>query len=71
MAVKLSEFDSLMRAHFGSVRAASISHDHVFAGLNGRTIDEAIEAGIEPKRIWALVGEAFDVPEPLRHGLPD
>lgn len=69
--MRLSEFHDLMRAHFGSARAATIARDHVFAALDGRTIDEAIDAGADPKAVWSLVWESFDVPQELRYGLPD
>ena len=63
-------FRALMEAHFG-VRAPSVAKDHVFSALGGRTADEALAAGINPRTIWASVCEDFDVPATLRHGLPD
>ncbi len=60
-----------MRAQFGPRRAPSVAQDHVFSALDGRTVDQAIEAGVDPKVVWAAVCEAFDVAEPLRYGLPD
>lgn len=69
--VRLTEFRALMRAHFGAVRAPSVAHDHVFAALGGRSVDEALGAGIDPKRVWAAVCDTFEVPDDLRYGLPD
>ncbi len=60
-----------MTAHFGPARAASVTMDHVFAALGGRTVDQAIDAGLDPKVVWVAVCDDFDVPEALRHGLPD
>lgn len=60
-----------MRFHFGDYRAPSIAHDHVFSELGGRTADEALQAGVETRRVWFAVCDAFDVPEALRYGLPD
>lgn len=60
-----------MQAQFGPVRAPSVAHDHVFAALGGRSADEALGAGIDPKRVWAAVCDTFEVPESLRYGLPD
>ena len=54
-----------MDEEFGSVRAAALARDHVFGELGGRTVDQALEAGIETKRVWAAVCEAFEVP-PVR-----
>jgi hypothetical protein len=69
--VRLTEFRRLMQAHFGPLRAPSVAQDHVFSALGGRTVDQALEAGIDPKRVWAVVCETFDVPPTLWHGLPD
>jgi hypothetical protein len=67
----LTEFRLLMLAHFGPLRAPSVAQDHVFSALGGRTVDQAIEAGVDPKRVWMVVCDTFEVPESLRHGLPD
>lgn len=69
--MRLTEFRGLMMAQFGPARAASVAADHVFAALGGRTADHALDAGEEPKRVWFAVCDDFDVPESLRHGLPD
>lgn len=55
-----------MDEEFGPARAAALAHDHVFAELGGRTVDGALEAGIDAKRVWAVVCVAFDVPEARR-----
>jgi hypothetical protein len=55
-----------MDEEFGPARAAALAHDHVFAELGGRTVNAALEAGVDTKRIWAVVCAAFDVPEERR-----
>lgn len=60
-----------MAAQFGPLRAPSVAKDHVFSALGDRTVDQAIEAGVNPKQVWAQVCIDFDVPTALRHGLPD
>jgi hypothetical protein len=55
-----------MDEEFGSARAAALAHDHVFAELGGRTVNAALEAGVDTKRVWAVVCAAFDVPEQRR-----
>ncbi|MGH2709182.1 MAG: DUF3046 domain-containing protein, partial [Actinomycetota bacterium] len=55
-----------MDEEFGSIRATALSHDHVFAELGGQTVNGALETGIDPKRIWAVVCTTFDVPEERR-----
>lgn len=67
----MTEFRGLMVAQFGPARAASVAADHVFSVLGGRTVDQALAAGDDPKRVWFAVCDDFDVPEVLRHGLPD
>ena len=64
--VRLTYFRELMEGEFGAVRAASLSRDHVFAELGGRTAEEALEAGIEPREVWLAVCEAYDVPPARR-----
>ena len=58
-------------AQFGSTRAPSVAHDHVFSALGGLTVDEALAAGEDPKMVWAAVCDDFDVSDTLRYGLPD
>ena len=55
-----------MDEEFGAIRAAALAHDHVFAELGGRTVNGALEAGIDTKHVWAVVCAAFDVPEERR-----
>jgi hypothetical protein len=55
-------FRRLMAGEFGRVRAEMLAQDHVLSSLGGRTVDEALEAGIEPKDVWRAVCEAFEVP---------
>lgn len=69
--MRLTEFRALMQAQFGPLRAPSVAHDHVFAALDGRTVDQALAAGEDPKRVWTAVCDDFDVPDGLRYGLPD
>lgn len=60
-----------MAAHFGSMRAPSVAHDHVFSALDGLTADEALAAGYDARQVWFAVCDTFEVPETLRFGLPD
>lgn len=66
-----TEFRALMDAQFGPARARSVAADHFFAALGDRTADQALAAGINPKRVWASVCAEYDVPAELRYGLPD
>ncbi|MGH3914748.1 MAG: DUF3046 domain-containing protein [Pseudonocardiaceae bacterium] len=64
--MRTTHFRQLMDEEFGPIRAAALAHDHVFAELGGRTVDGALEAGIDAKQVWAAVCTAFDVPEARR-----
>ena len=64
--VRLTYFRELMAGEFGAARAAAVSHDHVFAELGGRTVEEALEAGIDPRDVWRVVCEVYEVPPARR-----
>ncbi|MGE0300494.1 DUF3046 domain-containing protein [Pseudonocardia sp.] len=64
--MRLTEFRTLMNDEFGPVRAASLARDHVFAELGGRTVEDALEAGTDPRAVWRAVCEAYDVPRSRR-----
>ena len=51
-----------MDAEFGPARAAAVSRDHVFADLGDRTVEQALDAGLDPRRVWRAVCDASDVP---------
>ena len=60
--MRLTEFRELVEAQFGSVRGASLLVDHVLTRLGGRTAEQAIEAGIDPRDVWRALCADFDVP---------
>jgi len=64
--MRVTVFRRLMAEEFGMARAEMMASMHVFADLGGRTVDQALEAGIEPKTIWRVVCEALDVPAERR-----
>lgn len=64
--MRTTVFRTLMSDEFGDARAGSIARDHVFADLGGRTVDEALAAGMPAQRVWLAVCEAFDVPPERR-----
>jgi len=64
--VRLSYFRELMAEEFGSVRANSLATDHVFAELDGLTVNQALEAGRDAKEVWRAVCVAFEVPPERR-----
>jgi hypothetical protein len=64
--MRLTHFRQLMADEFGRVRAEMIARDHVFSAFGGRTIDQALDAGYDPKDVWRVVCETFDVPPERR-----
>ena len=64
--MRLTDFWDRMGEHFGSGYAESVARDQVIAELGGRTVYEAIDAGIETKEIWRAVCKRFEVPRTLR-----
>ncbi len=64
--MRLTAFWEKMRAQFGDAYAASVAKDYVLSGLGGKTVDQALAEGIEPKTVWRAVCEAFEIPEKSR-----
>lgn len=64
--VRLTHFRRLMTDEFGPVRAGSLASDHVFAELGGRTVEQALDAGVDPREVWRVVCRTFDVPPERR-----
>lgn len=64
--MRLTQFRELMDDEFGAARAASLAHDHVFAELGGRTVEQALEFGHDPRDVWRAVCAAYDVPPARR-----
>jgi Protein of unknown function (DUF3046) len=51
-----------MDDQFGSMRAQSVTRDHVFVALGGRTAVQAIEAGLPVRKVWLAICEEYEVP---------
>ncbi len=60
--MRLTQFRELVQERFGAVRGASLLVDHVLTGLGGRTAEQAIEAGVDPRDVWWALCADFDVP---------
>jgi hypothetical protein len=63
--VRLTQFRDLMNDEFGP-RAAALTRDHVFAELGDRTVEQALEAGVDARKVWLAVCEVYDVPASRR-----
>jgi hypothetical protein len=60
--MRLTVFRRLLVDEFGSVRAETIVRDHVLGLLGGRTVEQALAAGFDPKEVWQAVCDAYEVP---------
>ncbi len=60
--MRLSEFWKRMNTHFGAAYASSLAQDQVLSTLGGRTVNEALAAGIDAKSVWRAVCDSFELP---------
>jgi hypothetical protein len=51
-----------MERHLGPAYAASWARDQVLGSLGGRTVQGALEAGVDPKAVWRAVCDALELP---------
>ncbi|HET8604285.1 MAG TPA: DUF3046 domain-containing protein [Marmoricola sp.] len=57
-----TEFWARMDDALGAAYARSWAQQHVLAELGGRTVEEALAAGEDPKQVWRAVWAALDLP---------
>ena len=60
--VRLTEFNERLVLRFGTAYGASVLADHVLGVFNGRTAEQAIEDGVDPRDVWRALCVDFDVP---------
>jgi Protein of unknown function (DUF3046) len=51
-----------MERALGSTYHRAWADQYVMAELGGRTAEEALDAGVPPKQVWAAVWRALDLP---------
>ncbi|MFP3987515.1 DUF3046 domain-containing protein [Streptomyces sp. E11-3] len=64
--MRLTVFWERMAEHFGAGYVDSFARDHVMSELGGRTVDEALAAGLEAKDVWRAVCTSMGVPAERR-----
>jgi hypothetical protein len=64
--VRHTEFWSRLEDALGSGYSHVWAEQFVMAELGSRTAQEALDAGIAPKQVWAAVWSALDLPATLR-----
>lgn len=57
-----TEFWQRMDEALGTGYARSWSQLQVLSELNGRTVEEALSAGVEPKEVWRAVWQHLRLP---------
>ena len=60
--MKHTEFWSRMEDALGPAYARSWASMYVLGDLGGRTVDEALAAGVAPKEVWRAVWAALGLP---------
>ncbi|WP_306638965.1 MULTISPECIES: DUF3046 domain-containing protein [Micrococcaceae] len=66
--MRISDYWRLMDDEFGAGYSRVLSSTLVLAGVGGRTADQALAAGVEPRKVWLAVCDVQDVPAGRRLG---
>ena len=61
--MRVSTFWELMGHEFGGGYSRVLARDLVMTELDNRTAADALEAGVDPKRVWFAVCRAQEIPE--------
>jgi len=51
-----------MNQHLGESYAPTWADQMVISALDGRTVREALDAGVPPKQVWRAVWEVLQLP---------
>ncbi len=62
------EFWQLLEEVFGRSYGRSLSRDQQLTALDGMTVIDALDAGIEPRVVWNALCDQMDIPDPQRWG---
>ena len=57
-----TEFWARLEHALGKAYAGSWAENVVLADLDGRTVRQALDAGMPPKQVWAAVWRHLDLP---------
>lgn len=61
-----TEFWVRMEEALGAGYARAWARQHVIGGLDGRTVEEALDAGTPPKQVWREVWRVLELPPAQR-----
>jgi hypothetical protein len=59
------DFWNRMDQTFGSAYSRSWAADQTLAALSGRTVSEALQAGMDTREVWRAVCASYPVPSHL------
>lgn len=60
--MRATDFWERMEHHLGSTYADSWARDYVLDDLGGRTVYQALDAGLDTREIWRAVADALRLP---------
>jgi hypothetical protein len=66
--MRVSEFWRAVDQVFGEAYGSVVTRDVVLEGLGGRSAVDALNAGIDARRVWDALCDSQDVPLDRRHG---
>ncbi len=61
-----TEFWERMQVALGPAYAPVWARQQVLTSLDGRTVEQALDAGVPPKQVWRAVADVLAVPESQR-----
>lgn len=64
--MRLTEFWARMQQALGEGYAPTYAEQFVLGDLGGRTVREALDAGLPPREIWRAVATALELPPNAR-----
>lgn len=66
--MRYREFWQLVDEVLGSAHGRALVHELVLAPLDGRTAEQALDDGVEPRDVWHALCDELDVPDARRWG---
>jgi len=67
--MKVSELRQALADEFGQAYSSVLASDLIMASLGGRTVNDALAAGIPPRDVWMALCRETDVPEERWYGV--
>ncbi|GEL45539.1 DUF3046 domain-containing protein [Cellulomonas hominis] len=66
--MRYREFWQLVDEVLGSAHGRALVHELVLPTLGGRTPEQALDAGVEPRDVWHALCDELDIPDARRWG---